>query len=186
MNTLIIIVAILAALIGLYLTAKLGSGSAIKFSIETNIKKDILYFKIEEGVKLPKYAKPGDAGMDISAYIPPEKGGKIIVPAKGWVLIPSGVRADIPKGYEIQVRSRSGLALKQGVFVLNGPGTIDEQFKGDIGVILANFGNEDFVVNHGDRIAQLVLSKVDKLDIKTTSSLSESERGEGGFGHTGV
>ena len=136
--------------------------------------------KLHPAAKLPKYAHDGDAGMDVCAV---ESG--VIFP-KDRALVKTGLCAEIPHGYEIQVRSRSGLALKQGVFVLNSPGTVDENYRGEIGVILTNLGNSDFKFEQGDRIAQLVLSPVTRAETFEVEEVSETERGSGGFGSTGV
>ena len=148
---------------------------------------------------LPVYAKAGDSGMDVMADF--SKGinekfmhhaaydeirQKILVFSGGRVLVPTGIFTSFPPGYEIQVRSRSGLALKQGVFVLNSPGTIDSGYRNEIGVILFNTSDEVFEIGHGDRIAQLVLAKVSLIEWNEVLDLDSSERGEGGFGSTGV
>ena len=137
-------------------------------------------FILEQGVETPTYETSGSSGFDIRA-----KEDRLI-PKGGWALVKTGIKAEIPRGYELQVRSRSGLSFKQGVFVLNSPGTIDADYRGEIGVILANLGGEDFEVDAGDRIAQLVLAKVEVADISTVTLLTQTERGEGGFGSTGV
>lgn len=140
---------------------------------------------------LPSYAKEGDAGMDIRAYITADKSNVgnqhsiRINPDDRW-LIPTGIYVKIAKGYQIEVRPRSGLAYKNGITVLNTPGTIDENYTGEIGIILQNNSNKPFIVNSGDRIAQLVLMKSPKIEWVTVSSLEETDRGTGGFGHTGV
>lgn len=133
----------------------------------------------------PAYETPGSSGMDVRAFC--EK--SIVIEPNRRALIKTGLHVGLPEGYEIQVRPRSGLALKKGITVVNTPGTVDESYKGEIGVILINHGDEPFVVNSGDRIAQLVLQKVPKINwipVDTIEELGESERGEGGFGHTGV
>jgi dUTP pyrophosphatase len=148
---------------------------------------------------LPKYAKPGDAGMDLLANFSnginenllfgaalDEERNVLLVFSGGRALIPTGLYTAVPEGHELQVRPRSGLALKQGVTVLNTPGTIDSPYRGEIGVILINFSDEVFEVAQGDRIAQAVLNKVDAVEWKPVSELPTSARGEGGFGHTGV
>lgn len=132
-------------------------------------------------IQLPGYATDGSSGLDLRAAVDPEM---IIV--KGKVgLVPTNLRVEIPVGYEIQVRPRSGLAAKNGIGVLNSPGTIDSDYRGEIKVILFNFGEEDFVIKRGDRIAQMVLSKVYRANLIVTDELNNSSRGEGGFGHTG-
>lgn len=139
----------------------------------------------ESGNSLPQYETIGAAGLDVRAFI----SEPITIAAGHRALIPTGLYVEIPGGYEIQVRPRSGLALKKGVTVLNTPGTIDSDYRNGIGVILANFGNEGFVVNPGDRIAQLVLNKVPQINwvpVESKDDLSSTDRGLGGFGSTGV
>jgi dUTP pyrophosphatase len=133
--------------------------------------------------ELPKYATIGSSGMDIRANI----GEPIILKPFERRLIPTGIYVDLPEGYEIQVRSRSGLAYKQGLFVLNSPGTIDDDYTGEIGVILCNLSGEEQTINPGDRIAQLVLCKLeDKVEWDEREELGKvTERGAGGYGHTG-
>ena len=131
--------------------------------------------------RLPEYQTAGAAGMDLKADI-----SEPIVLKPGEVqVIPTGLYMAIPEGYEIQVRSRSGLAAKNSIFCLNSPGTLDADWRGNTGVILANFGKNNFVVNPGDRIAQAVLNKIEKIEWNEVAELDETERGEGGFGHTG-
>lgn len=131
--------------------------------------------------RLPEYQTAGAAGMDLKADI-----SEPLVLKPGEVqVIPTGLYMAIPEGYEIQVRSRSGLAAKYGIFCLNSPGTLDADWRGNTGVILANFGKNNFVVNPGDRIAQAVLNKIEKIEWEEVSELDTTERGEGGFGHTG-
>lgn len=127
----------------------------------------------------PSYATPQSAGADVRSKI------DTVVPAHGRVLIPTGMFVAIPEGYEIQVRPRSGLALKKGITVLNTPGTIDADYRNEIGVILFNTTDEDFVVNAGDRIAQIVLVKVEQINWIEVDELDETDRADG-FGHTGV
>ena len=131
--------------------------------------------------RLPEYQTAGAAGMDLKADI-----SEPVVLKPGEVqVIPTGLYIAIPEGYEIQVRSRSGLAAKYGIFCLNSPGTLDADWRGNTGVVLANFGKNNFVVNPGDRIAQAVLNKIEKIEWEEVSELDTTERGEGGFGHTG-
>lgn len=131
--------------------------------------------------RLPEYQTAGAAGMDLKADI-----SEPIVLKPGEVqVIPTGLYMAIPEGYEIQVRSRSGLAAKNSIFCLNSPGTLDADWRGNTGVILANFGKNNFMVNPGDRIAQAVLNKIEKIEWNEVAELDETERGEGGFGHTG-
>ena len=132
-------------------------------------------------IPLPEYATEGSSGLDLRASVDSEM--KI---EKGKVgLVPTNLRVEIPVGYEIQVRPRSGLAAKNGIGILNSPGTIDSDYRGEIKVILFNFGEEDFVIKRGDRIAQMVLSKVYRANLVVADDLNDSKRGEGGFGHTG-
>lgn len=131
---------------------------------------------------IPEYTTIGSAGMDIRANIE----APIDIPPMNRRLIPTGLYIQLPLGYEAQVRPRSGLALKQGLTVLNAPGTIDHDFRGEIGVILINLSNEVQSINPGDRIAQLVISKYEKANFQLTNNLDETERGSGGFGSTGV
>ncbi|HEX2868934.1 MAG TPA: dUTP diphosphatase [Ignavibacteriales bacterium] len=131
---------------------------------------------------LPSYQTQGSAGMDLCAALK-----EPYVIKKGSIaLIPTNLSVEIPFGYELQVRPRSGLAAKHGIGVLNSPGTIDSDYRGEIKVILFNFGGEDFTINSGDRIAQMVLSKVYTANVVETDNLSDSKRGNGGFGHTGL
>lgn len=134
-----------------------------------------------EGLELPTYATSGAAGMDLRAAIDDE----IVIPPGGRELVSTGIRIAVPRGYEAQVRPRSGLALRHGIAVLNAPGTIDSDYRGTVAVILANLGQEDFVVKRGDRIAQLVVAPVARAELVQVERLENSERGGGGFGHTG-
>ena len=132
-------------------------------------------------IPLPEYATSGSSGMDLRAAVEEEV---IIEPGK-TALIPTNLSVEIPEGFEIQVRPRSGLAVKHGIGVLNTPGTIDSDYRGEIRVILFNFGGEDFRIKSGDRIAQMILSKFYKMEILESDNLADSQRGSGGFGHTG-
>lgn len=139
-------------------------------------------------VVLPSYATAGAAGMDLAAYVPVDEGSFSIYPGEHR-LVWTGLNIAVPEGYEASIRSRSGLAYKHGVFVLNSPGTIDSDYRGEIGVILANKGKAPFVIRHGDRIAQMVICPVTRPEIvllDCLSSLGMSGRGTGGFGSTGV
>ena len=136
---------------------------------------------LEDGVEAPFYATVGSAGMDIRANI---KEPIILKPLEKR-LIPSGIKMAIPEGYEVQVRPRSGLALKYGISIVNAPGTVDADYRGDIGVILINLSNENYTIQPQERIAQLVLNEVAQMALQKVTSLDETERGEGGFGHTG-
>ena len=130
---------------------------------------------------LPAYATAGSAGMDIRANLPE---AVVLLPLERS-LIPTGLFIELPEGYEAQVRPRSGLAIKQGITCLNSPGTIDSDYRGEIKVILINLSNEQQTLRQGDRIAQVVISKVAKAQLNLVSTISVTERGEGGFGHTG-
>ena len=130
----------------------------------------------------PSYETLGSAGMDIHAAI----GDSIKLHAGDRVLIPSGFKVEIPKGFEIQIRPRSGLAFKNGITVLNSPGTIDSDYRGEVGVIIINHGSQIFFINPGDRIAQMIVSQLIQAELEEIDSLSITERGEGGFGSTGV
>jgi len=131
---------------------------------------------------LPNYASEGSAGMDIYAAIDNE----MVLSAGGICLVPTSLAISLEIGYECQVRSRSGLALKSGVFALNSPGTIDSDYRGELKVILANFSKNDFVINRGDRIAQLVVARYEHIDWELNEHLDDTPRGEGGFGSTGT
>lgn len=131
---------------------------------------------------LPEYATLGSAGMDLRANID----APITLAPGERKLIPTGIYIALPVGYEAQVRPRSGLALKHGITVCNTPGTCDSDWRGPVGVILINLGQEDFVVNDGDRIAQMVIAKHETAEWDVVEELDETERGEGGYGHTGV
>lgn len=138
-----------------------------------------VYIKLEGG-EVPEYQHEGDSGFDLRAV------EDVDIPAGGVKLVSTGIKLGIPKGYEIQVRSRSGLAAKKQVFVLNSPGTVDSNYTGDVGVILANFGVNPFHVQKGDRIAQGVLCPVEKAEFIVVGGLSSTSRGSDGFGSTGV
>ena len=145
------------------------------------IEVEIARLPGSEGLELPRYMSDGASGMDLPAAVP-----ESIAIAPGAIeLVPSGFAVAVPHGYEAQVRSRSGMALKHGVFVLNSPGTIDSDYRGEIGVILANLGRESFVVSRGDRIAQLVITRVAAVSWVEGAALSATGRNAGGFGHTG-
>ena len=137
---------------------------------------------VGKGAVLPSYRTRGAAGADVSAA----SDCPVAIAPGEWKLIPTGLSVEIPEGYEIQVRPRSGLAAKYGVTVLNAPGTIDSDYRGEISVILINHGSQDFIVNPGDRIAQLVVSRVERAEFTCTGGISRTERGDGGFGSTGV
>ncbi len=131
---------------------------------------------------LPQYATPLSAGMDLRANLD----APVVLRPLERRLIPTGLRIALPEGYEAQVRPRSGLALKKGITVLNTPGTVDADYRGEVGVILINLSQEDFVVEDGERIAQMVIARHEQAELVEVSVLSETERGAGGFGHSGV
>ena len=132
-------------------------------------------------ISLPNYATKGSAGMDIRAAVDDE----LVINSGEIKLVPTNLIFEIPEGFEIQVRPRSGLALKHGIGLLNSPGTIDSDYRGEVGIIMYNTSKENFVIKRGDRIAQIVLSKYYIADVLETEVISESKRGDGGFGHTG-
>jgi dUTP pyrophosphatase len=144
-----------------------------------NVK--VFHMPGNEDLPLPVKMSTGSSGFDLHAAV---KDPVEIKPGR-WKLIPSGIALSMPAGLEAQVRPRSGLALKHGITVLNTPGTIDADYRGEIGVILLNLGERPFRVERGDRIAQLVFMQVPAVSLKVTDSLDETERGSGGFGHTG-
>jgi len=129
----------------------------------------------------PHYQTEHSAGVDLYAAVNDET----VIGAGAWKLIPTGIAIAIPEGYEGQVRPRSGLALKHGIGMLNAPGTIDADYRGEIGVILFNFSDLPYTIRCGDRVAQLVISKIVRASFKSVNELSETKRGSGGFGHTG-
>lgn len=132
-------------------------------------------------IPLPHYATEGSSGMDIRAALKEPE----VLNAGDIKLIPTNLSVEIPFGYEIQMRPRSGLAAKHGIGLLNSPGTIDSDYRGEIKVILFNFGKEPFEIKSGERIAQMVIAKVYKAEIEESSDLQKTQRGDGGFGHTG-
>ena len=131
---------------------------------------------------MPAYETVNSAGMDLRAYLPD---GELVIKPMQRALVPTGLFMEIPVGYEGQVRPRSGLAIKSGITVLNSPGTIDADYRGEVKVILINLSDADFVIKSGDRIAQLVIAKHEQPEVVEVQVLSETERGAGGFGHTG-
>ena len=131
---------------------------------------------------LPAYATSQSAGMDLRANIE----SPITLHPMERTLVPTGIRIELPEGYEAQVRPRSGLALKHGITVLNTPGTIDADYRGELMVLLINFSQDDFVIQEGERIAQMVIAKHEQAEFVEVETLDETERGTGGYGHTGV
>ena len=136
--------------------------------------------RIHPDAVLPAYAHPSDAGMDVRSV------ADVVIPPGGRALVPTGLVMLLPPMFEAQVRPRSGLALKHGVTVLNTPGTIDSGYRGEVGVILANFGDSDFAVRKGDKVAQIVIAPVTQPEIVETDVVDETDRGTGGFGSTGT
>lgn len=132
-------------------------------------------------IELPKYETAGAAGMDIRANITEP----IVLGSLERTLVPTGLKIAIPEGYEVQVRPRSGLALKHGITLLNTPGTIDSDYRGELKMIIANMSKDAYTINPGERIGQLVLNKVEQIEWEVVETLDETERGAGGFGHTG-
>ena len=138
-------------------------------------------------IALPSYETEQAAGLDLRANLKPEtREFGIEIASNTRALIPTGLHIAVPTGFEMQVRPRSGLALKKGVTLVNAPGTIDADYRGEVGVILINHGDTPFVVQHGERIAQMVLAPVTRCDWQLVEDLDETERGQGGFGSTGV
>lgn len=148
---------------------------------ESPITVDVLVEPEGEGLELPASATEGAAGMDLRAAIEED----VTIQPGGRALISAGFRMALPRGYEAQVRPRSGLALRHGVTVLNSPGTIDSDYRGIVAVILVNLGEEPFVVQRGERIAQMIIAPVTRAQLRPVGELCGSERGDGGFGHTG-
>ena len=136
----------------------------------------------QKNLNLPAYSTAGSAGMDVYAAC----AETICIKPGSVELVPTGFAIELPQGYECQVRSRSGLAINHGIFCLNSPGTIDSDFRGEVKVILANFGKNDFLINNGDRIAQLIVAQYEKVEWELVESLDETNRGSGGFGSTGI
>ena len=141
----------------------------------------VLIKKLDPAIKLPEYKTDGASGMDLMAFT----NKPINIKSKSSALIPTGLSIAFSEDYEIQIRPRSGLAIKKNISVLNTPGTIDSDYRGEIKVIIYNHGNEDFIVNNEDRIAQMILTPVFKMELEETNNLPQTIRGKGGFGSTG-
>jgi dUTP pyrophosphatase len=135
----------------------------------------------KSGLALPQYETAHAAGMDMRAFIPEE----IVIKPMQRILVPTGLYIELPIGYEAQIRPRSGLAYKHGISIVNAPGTIDADYRGELKVLLINLSDTDFVVNNGDRIAQMVIAKHETVSWEDVEELSDTARGEGGYGHTG-
>ena len=133
--------------------------------------------------QLPEYATPGSAGMDVRAFLPEKP---VVLGPLERALVPTGLYIQLPHGYECQIRPRSGLTIKHGISLVNTPGTVDSDYRGEIGVILVNLSNEPFTVNDGERICQMVITRYTRVDWERVERIDETERGKGGFGHTGV
>jgi dUTP pyrophosphatase len=144
------------------------------------MKQVSVRIRIESGARKPEYQSAGAAGMDVVAA------EKKLLPAGRFAAVGTGIFLEIPRGMEVQVRPRSGLALKNGIGILNSPGTIDSDYRGEVRVILFNFSRKSFVVNPGDRIAQLVFARVSRVRLVKSAKLADTRRGTGGFGHTGI
>jgi dUTP diphosphatase len=135
-----------------------------------------------EGLPLPAPASPGSAGHDLRAALAED----LVLPAGQRALVPTGIALDIPRGWEGQVRPRSGLAIRHGITLINSPGTIDSDYRGEVAVPLVNLGQEPFTIRRGDRIAQLLIAPVAQVEIEEVAELAVTGRGEGGFGSTGI
>lgn len=131
---------------------------------------------------LPAYATAGSAGMDLRANLEE----RLILQSFERKLIPTGLFIELPNGYEAQIRPRSGMALKQGITCLNSPGTVDSDYRGELKIILINLSDTEQVINHGDRIAQMIVAKTERAELQVVEQLNVSQRGDGGFGHTGI
>jgi dUTP pyrophosphatase len=147
------------------------------------LPKVLVFMTTNDKDFMPKYESENASGLDLKANL--EEENEIVLEPLERVLVNTGIRIELPNGHEGQVRPRSGLALKHGITVLNAPGTIDADYRGDVGVILINLSNEPYTIHHKDRIAQLVIAKVAKISLCKTNTLAATKRGEGGFGHTG-
>jgi dUTP pyrophosphatase len=151
--------------------------------VSATIKVDIRQLPHAEGLALPAYQSAHAAGLDLLAAVP--EGAPLILSPGQRALVPTGLTIALPPGYEAQVRPRSGLASKHGVTVLNSPGTIDADYRGEIGVLLVNHGDGPFLIRRGERIAQMVIAPVVQVELVSAAKLSATERGSGGFGSTG-
>lgn len=148
----------------------------------TRVRIDVVRLPHAAGLPLPAYQSPSAAGLDLVAAV---QDAGVSIPPRQWALIPTGIAIAIPSGFEGQVRPRSGLAARHGVTVLNSPGTIDADYRGEVGVLLVNLGEATFIVSRGMRIAQLVIAPVAVAEVQLVDQLDKTERGEGGFGSTG-
>ena len=140
----------------------------------------------DQTLPLPSYETPGAAGADLRANMPPDQRARgITLAPMARLVVPTGLRVEIPAGYEMQIRPRSGLATKHGITLPNTPGTIDSDYRGPLGVALINLGTEAYTIHHGDRIAQMIVAPVVQVGFRVVDQLSDTERGAGGFGSTG-
>jgi len=146
------------------------------------LKAQIKRLQHGQDLPLPKYQTRHSAGMDLYAAVNED----LTIEPGGWKLVPTGLTMALPEGYEAQVRPRSGLALKQGISVLNTPGTVDADYRGEVGVILMNHSKKDLIVKRGDRIAQMIINKIEQIVFEEVAELPATARGAGGFGHTGT
>lgn len=149
---------------------------------ESGVVVEIEQLAHAEGIPLPTYATKQSAGMDLRAAVE----HSVVIDPGRWIAVPIGIKIALPDGYEAQVRARSGLAAKFGIGVPNGPGTIDSDYRGEVKVLLINWSDQPFSVRRGDRIAQLVVAPVSRAQLVKVQSVDATERGEGGFGHTGL
>lgn len=159
---------------------------AVQEKSRNNLVVDLEILKMDERVETPFYATKASAGFDLKAFIPEQ--GEIILKAGSRDKIPTGLKMVIPQGFEVQIRPRSGLAFKHGISLTNTPGTIDSDYRGELQILIINHGDEDFVIKHGERVAQAVIAPVWQAKFKEISELpdeSDNDRGAGGFGSTG-
>jgi dUTP pyrophosphatase len=138
--------------------------------------------RVERGASLPRYETGGSAGMDLRARVDEP----VVLASMQRALVPTGVYIELPPGYEAQVRSRSGLSVRSGIACVNGVGTVDADYRGELLVPIVNLGSEEYTINDGDRVAQMIVAKYERVEWEETDCLGETERGAGGFGHTGV
>lgn len=155
-----------------------------EFKVQSHESVELLIERLPEArdIPLPSYATPGSAGMDLMAAVEED----FMLEPGQRALVPTGIRIAVPVGYEAQIRPRSGLAIKNGIGLVNSPGTIDSDYRGPVQIIMINLGTKPFVIHRGDRIAQMVICPVSRALLVESDGLPETKRGEGGFGHTGV
>ena len=148
-----------------------------------NGSSDEIRISLASGARMPSYATEDSSGADIYAFLPDKD---FILEAGAFAIIPTGIKMEICSGFEVQIRPRSGLAAKHGITVLNSPGTIDADYRGEVKIILINHSNKPFTIKHGDRIAQMIFSETRRAKFNLTNKLNHTNRGEGGFGSTGT